>query len=534
MSDKNGSDREPERKRPFIREKVAKPPRTKRQMAFRVFAYVILAAIAGIAAGTSFAVAGPIAERYLVPTTAAPTAPTVTIPTDTETVPAPANTGTRPGSSNSGNTPGSAVTGAVPGATGDGNAPGSADTGAAPGSAGGGSVPGSADSETAPGTANGGTAPDSNDTGTVPGSTDTIPETTAPPETTEPPTSEEETETTEETKPIEEILESAIEEYDYTVDDLNSMYTALRGVAAAADNGIVTIHSVRQELDWFDNPIENTGLYAGAIFAATEQELMILIPAAALEDADTLRVTFADGSEADCTVRQTDSLTGMAVVSVGLSDLEETTKAKVSALTLGNSFLTKQGDVVMTVGAPTGAVHSCAYGFISHIARNVQVPDGVTRLLYADVAADAASGTFLINTTGELIGWVTDDYESGSGIAVVRAISEYKSMLEKMSNGIPIPYLGIQPQEVSEAMQESGMPAGIYVLECSIEGPAYDAGIQSGDIIVRIGETDVEKISEFQAQMAALKAGDQATVMVQRKGADEYIELEYQVNVGAR
>lgn len=546
MSDKNGSDREPERKRPFIREKVAKPPRTKRQMVFRVFAYVILAAIAGIAAGTSFAVAGPIAERYLVPTTAAPTAPTVTIPTDTETVPAPANTGTRPGSANSGTVPGATVTGAasgnadggnasgsmdagaVPGNAGGGSASGSTDTGAAPGSAGGGSVPGSVDSGTAPGTANGGNAPGSNDTGTVPDSTDTVPE------TTEPPTSEKETETTEETKPIEEILESAIEEYDYTVDDLNSMYTALRGVAATADNGIVTIHSVRQELDWFDNPIENTGLYAGAIFAATEQELMILIPAAALEDADTLRVTFADGSEADCTVRQTDSLTGLAVVSVGLGDLEETAKTKVSALTLGNSFLTKQGDVVMAVGAPTGAVHSCAYGFISHIVRNVQVPDGVTRLLYADVAADAASGTFLINTAGELIGWATDDYESGSGIAVVRAISEYKSMLEKMSNGIPIPYLGIQPQEVSEAMQESGMPAGIYVLECSIEGPAYDAGIQSGDIIVRIGEMDVEKISEFQAQMAALKAGDQAAVVVQRKGADEYIELEYQVNVGAR
>ena len=170
MSDKNGSAQEPERKRPFIREKVAKPPRTKKQMAFRVFAYVILAAVAGIAAGTSFAVAGPLAERYLIPTTAAPTAPTVTIPTDTETAP----------------------------------------------------------------------------------------ETTTPPETTAPPTTEEETETeTEpETEPIEDILQSAIEQYKYTVDDLNSMYTSLRGVTTAANDGIVVIHSVRQERDWFDNPIE--------------------------------------------------------------------------------------------------------------------------------------------------------------------------------------------------------------------------------------------------------------------------------------
>ena len=486
MSDKNGSAREPEGKRPFIREKVAKPPRTKRQMAFRVFAYVILAAIAGVAAGTSFAVAGPLAERYLNPTTAAPTSPTVTIPTDTETVPPASVPGSGAASGNAGEEPASAETA---------DTPGNAD--------------GGADSESA----------------------QTASET--PPETMPEDTTEEETEP-ETTQPIEEVLQSAIEEYNYTVDDLNSMYIALHNVVTTANNGIVTVHSVRQELDWFDNPIETAGLFAGAVIAATEQELMILTPAAAIENADALRVTFADGSEAECMVRQTDSVTGMTVVSVPLDSLEERTRMQVAAIPLGNSFLVKQGDVVIAVGAPAGAVRSSAYGFISNIVRNVQVPDGVTRLLYADVKADPAAGTFLLNTNGEMVGWVTDAYESTAGIAVAEGISDYKTILEKMSNGISIPYLGIQPQEVSEAMQESGMPAGIYVAECTINGPAYDAGIQSGDIIVRIGEADVVKISDYQLQVAALHKGDLATVVVQRRGAEEYIELEYQVSVGAR
>ncbi len=440
MPEKKGSVQEPEKKRPFIREKVAKPPRTKKQMAFRVFAYVFLAVVAGVAAGTSFAVARPIAERYLVPTTEAPTLPTVTIPTDT--------------------------------------------------------------------------AP--------------VVETTTPPETTAPTT-----EATEpETEPIEDILQSAIEQYKYTVDDLNSMYTALRGVVQAVDNAIVTIHAVRQELDWFDNPIETAGLYAGAIIATTEQEMLILTPAQALENADALRVTFADGKEADCMVRQTDSITGMAVVSVDIEMLEETTRARAAAIPLGNSFLSKQGDMVVAVGAPSGAVHSAAYGFISHVVRNVQVPDGLARLLYADVKADAEAGTFLMNTAGELIGWVTDDYESS--VTVAMGISDYKTMLEKMSNGIKVPYLGIQAQEVSDTMKEGGVPAGVYVVECSLDGPAYDGGIQNGDIIVRIGEAEIEKMSDYQAQLYALNEGDLATITVQRKGADEYIEMEYQVSVGAR
>lgn len=471
MSDKTGSEQETEKKRPFIREKVAKPPRTKRQMALRLLAYVFLAVIAGVAAGTSFAVAGPLAERYLIPTTEAPTAPIVTIPTDTDVIP---------------------------------------------------------ESSAHPQTASGPeTAPAQTPTES-PAQTQTEPPTEP---TTEPPTTEKETETTE---PIEELLQSAIETYHYTVDDLNSMYTSLRGVVTAADNGIVTIHSVRQELDWFDNPIETAGLYAGMVVAATEQELMILTPAEAVENADALRVTFADGKEAECTVQQTDSLTGLTVVSVDLEAMEETTKARVSALPLGNSYLVRQGDVVIAVGAPTGAVHSSAYGVISNVVRSVQVPDGATRLLYANVAADAAAGTFLINTAGELVGWVTDDYESGSGIAVARGISDYKTILERMSNGLTLPYLGVMAQEVSEAMQESGMPAGVYVSEARINGPAYEAGIQNGDIIVRIGEDEVTKISEFQMLVYGLNVGEPITVVVQRKGAEEYIELEYQVNVGAR
>lgn len=337
-----------------------------------------------------------------------------------------------------------------------------------------------------------------------------------------------------ETEPIEDIINEVIGKYSYTADDLNSIYASLRSVVAAANNGIVVVHSVRQELDWFDNPVETAGLYAGAVIAATEQEMMILTQAAAIENADALRVTFADGMEADCTVRQIDGAAGMAVISVEMAALEDSTRELVAAIPLGNSYLARQGDVVIAVGAPAGAVRSSAYGFISNIVRNVQVPDGVTRLLCADVTADASAGTFLLNTAGEIIGWVTDAYGNESGIAVAMSISDYKTMLEKMSNGLPVPYLGTQVQEVSDAMKESGVPAGIYVSECSAGGPAYNAGILNGDIIVRIGETDVEKISEYQSQVFGLNVGEPVTVVVQRKGAEEYIEQEYQVNVGAR
>lgn len=466
MPDKKGSVKEPEKKRPFIREKVARPPMTKRQVFARIVVYILVGVLAGAAAGASFALVGPLAERYLTPTTEEITIPVV-IPTDEEPEPSTAEPTME--------------------------------------------------------------AATENQTEEEPSESESETETQEESESTETESIE-----VESTEAIENVVQSVLDDYNYTVDDLTSMYAALREVVQAADRGIVTVHSVHQELDWFDNPLENTGLYAGVIIAVTEKEYLILTPIEAVENADALSVTFSDDKEVICTVRQTDRMTGMAVVSVDTRNLEEVGNTRAEELPLGNSYITKQGDVLIAIGAPTGVVHSSMYGTVSYILRNVQVPDGVTRVWYVNMAGNADAGTFLINTAGELVGWVTDEYETSAGIAAVRTVSEYKTMLEKLSNGISVPYLGIQGQAVSEAMIENGMPQGIYVTECSLDGPAYTAGIQNGDIIVQVGEQEIKTMSDYQNQVAALRKEDQVTVVVQRKGAEEYIELEYEVIAGAR
>lgn len=64
--------------------------------------------------------------------------------------------------------------------------------------------------------------------------------------------------------------------------------------------------------------------------------------------------------------------------------------------------------------------------------------------------------------------------------------------------------------------------------------PAYNAGIQNGDVIVKIGEKNILSMKDYENQLEALHQGDTVTVTVQRKSVNEYKELEYQVNVGAR
>lgn len=354
-----------------------------------------------------------------------------------------------------------------------------------------------------------------------------------PPETL--PEQPEEMNTTQETEPIEEQVQSAIEKYRYSVDDLNSLYGSLRSLAQKAGKGIVLVHSVKQDVDWFDNPVETTGAYAGAVIA-TRRELLILTPEAAVGKADSIKVAFEDGTEVDGHIKQKDQVSGMAVVSVNIDDVGESTWKTVETLALGNSYTLKQGDLVIAVGSPAGMVHSIDYGFISYVMKNAQVVDGVRRALYSDICANTQMGTFLVNTSGELIGWATEELKSDSNrhMTEVMGISDYKGILERLSNGLSAPYIGIYGQEVGSGMTNQGLPQGVYVQNCVLDSPAYNAGIQNGDVVTRIGNREITSMKDFQAALDNLASGEVIGIVVERNGRDQYAELEFQVTVGAR
>lgn len=437
MPEINGPGKDPSEKNRFIREKVVRPPVSKRQWAKRLAALFLLAVMFGVVAAVSFVVARPVVQQFFGEEPLTESTP-VTIPRDTETETTPQESATEM--------------------------------------------------------------------------------------------------QTEETEPIEDVVHTAMEDYEFTIDDLNTLYGNLRSVTQTVNYGIVDVHSVKQETDWFDNPVENMGTYAGAVFASTREELMILTTKEAVEDVDSIKVTFFDGTEVDGERKQSDAITGMAVVSVRSESLPKETREKINIIELGNSYAVKQGDVVIAAGSPAGVLRSTDYGFISYIQRSVQTADGSTRLFYTGVMGDSSMGTFLLNTQGEIIGWVTDAYQTSEtrDVTVVEAISDYKSALEMMSNGTAVPYLGVRGQEVSSSMMQSGMPSGIYVVSVQSGSPAYEAGIQNGDIITNVGEKTVSTMKEFQTAVEGLEPGAQVVLTIQRDGRDEYRELEYSVRVGAR
>lgn len=118
--------------------------------------------------------------------------------------------------------------------------------------------------------------------------------------------------------------------------------------------------------------------------------------------------------------------------------------------------------------------------------------------------------------------------------AAVMGISDYKGILEKLTNGLGIPYFGIVGQPVSEALAESGRPRGIYVIHAVADSPAYSAGIQNGDVITHIDGHDTTNMKEFQGIVENLERTGDHDDCGPAMAETEFTQLEFQVTVGAR
>ncbi len=102
------------------------------------------------------------------------------------------------------------------------------------------------------------------------------------PQESEPPTEESEqlpTETQPETQPTEDIkdvVESAVESYQWNITDYENLYQALGEIADEANQGIVTVTTRTPTTDLFDNPIETEGKASGVVWNITSYEMLIL------------------------------------------------------------------------------------------------------------------------------------------------------------------------------------------------------------------------------------------------------------------
>lgn len=324
---------------------------------------------------------------------------------------------------------------------------------------------------------------------------------------------------------------------DMTLDTYQEIYDQMNAIAKETMHCVVTVTGISSSEDWFNITTESIRQASGVIVAESNREYYILTEYRTVDKVDRIMITFPDGSLADGRYQMHDPNTGLTILKVDMDDLTSDCIANVMIATLGNSYEIQQGEAVIAIGSPMGYSNSIVHGQVTSTTSTVSAYDVQYNLLITNILGSSNGSGILADLDGNVIGIIAQKFsdENSKNVITGLPISQLKSLISVLSNNGQIPYLGIKGQNVTtEISKQTGMPKGIYVNELDLDSPALQAGIQKADIIIEYDGKSVETMYQYSENLSKGSPGDVVDVTVMRKGAEGYVEFEFQVTLGNR
>lgn len=338
-----------------------------------------------------------------------------------------------------------------------------------------------------------------------------------------------------EVKPVIQIIENEVD-----VDALNlyeKQYDDMYNVVHMVNRSLVSVTGVNQDTDWFDNEYESKATSSGLYVAENGQQLLFLTYTEKIKKADRINVTFYDGTVASGEIKQSDRNTGLSIVAVNSADINEDALDYMIPATLANSRVgSLVASPIIAIGRPYGSMDSVAYGILAGKDTYTTLTDQNYEILTTNIYGSTKATGIIVNIKGEVLGIIDPNYSNNEVPNIVCAIgiSDLKKTIERMSNGKERSYLGVKGMDVTADAHESlGVPMGAYVTGIVMGSPAMEAGIQSGDVIVSIGGSDVMDYSDLSNILLGKTPDSTVTIVLMRQSGDEYREMKIEVALEA-
>lgn len=323
------------------------------------------------------------------------------------------------------------------------------------------------------------------------------------------------------------------ETQELTLKPYQTQYEELYQTYKDISSSMVTVTAVHSDVDWFNNTYQSEGTTAGVIIANNNRELLILARKSPLGVAESIRVTFCNGVNADAEIKKYDKNTDLAVFAVDLKYVGSATLDYVSVAVLGSSAPSGiVGKPVIAIGNLFGYKDNVCYGIITSKGNNVELADNEYKLITTDIYASENPSGILVSLEGEVIGMIDNSYNNSDTKNLLSAvgITELKGMITKLSNGEDIPYLGIYTQDITSQVKiEMGLPQGAYIFDIDMDSPAMLNGMQKGDIIVQVGAQEIRSPSDYMNALRAAVIDRNLKIIVQRASGDSYEEMTFTV-----
>jgi serine protease Do len=242
-----------------------------------------------------------------------------------------------------------------------------------------------------------------------------------------------------------------------------------------------------------------------------------------IEDVDKITVAFQDDVELEGEIVGRDPKTDIALIRVQ-------TDKKLTALPLGDSKGVRPGDWVVAIGNPFGLEHTVTAGIVS--AKHRIIGQGsYDDFIQTDAAINPGnSGGPLINLKGEVIGINTAINPRANTIGFAVPINMAKNILPQLraTGSVTRGWLGVVIQRITpELAEQFELPdkQGALVSKVEPDGPADQAGLRRGDVIVEFNGEPIDEMEELPRVVAATGVGVPVKVVVLREGDRKTLEV---------
>ncbi|WP_404342141.1 Do family serine endopeptidase [Vreelandella venusta] len=250
-----------------------------------------------------------------------------------------------------------------------------------------------------------------------------------------------------------------------------------------------------------------------------------------INGADQIQVALRDGRETLADVIGTDPESDLAVLRIDLEDLP--------VIELADSEEVAVGDVALAIGNPFGVGQTVTMGIISATGRSHLGLNAYEDFIQTDAAINPGnSGGALVNPDGSLVGINTAIFSrsggsQGIGFAIPANLA-HSILDELVTRGRVIRgWLGIEAQALSRELAASfGLrtPQGVIVAGVVSGGPAAQAGLQPGDVLLSIDGQVILDARATMSDIASIPPGTTLPLTIVRGGE----RMEMTLEVGER
>lgn len=331
---------------------------------------------------------------------------------------------------------------------------------------------------------------------------------------------------------IKKIIEELAKQKNLNIQDYQNLYYEIASIAEQAEHALVSVIAVTQDVDWFDTQYEREGTVAG-IVVKQASEVLILTDSTIIQEADSLKVRFCDGKEVNATVKDFNATLGFAMLSVQKNDIKDSTWKKIAVADIGSSQSVKKGSPILVIGSPENISDSLGIGYISTVYDTDDYGvDWSMPIFTTDISVKGSGCSFLLDMEGKLIGIYpyTEKDQDAKERRKALAIDGINQEITALEDGKELALLGVKVQEVTEEISKKyEVPDGLYVTSVVADSPAYDAGIQNGDVITKLSSDAVTTVEELKEFLLKTEPQKEVTAVVKRSSAHGYDRIELKV-----